>query len=197
MFSWLRFIGVAAGSASMRIIAGSLRGRRLKTPAWDGLRPTSDKLRETLFNILAPRIAGARVLDGYAGTGAAGIEALSRGAASVTFVERDRRAQALIAENLALCGIAEGYAIIRAEMARAITRLRAAGSAFDIALLDPPYDRPGGAELAAVADLLAPGGVVVFEHPRRRASPEQTGPLRRSREVVSGDSALAFYERSA
>src|SRR5260370_16880319 len=73
----------------MRVIAGSLKGRRLHAPSWPGLRPTSDKLRETIFNILAPRIPGANVLDGYAGTGALGIEALSRGAAAVTFVERD------------------------------------------------------------------------------------------------------------
>src|SRR2546426_11011462 len=97
----------------MRVIAGSLKGRRLKAPTWEGLRPTSDKLRETLFNILAPRVGGARVLDGYAGTGACGIEALSRGAAHVTFVERDRRACALIAENLAHCGIADGYVMMR------------------------------------------------------------------------------------
>ena len=101
----------------MRGIAGSLKGRRLEgAHLGDGLRPTSDKLRETLFNILAPRIAGARVLDAYAGTGAVGIEALSRGAASVTFVDSDRRAQALIEENLARCGIANGYAIIRAHL---------------------------------------------------------------------------------
>jgi 16S rRNA (guanine(966)-N(2))-methyltransferase RsmD len=92
----------------MRVIAGTLKGRRLKAPDWDGLRPTSDKLRETLFNILGTRVAGARVLDGYAGTGAIGIEALSRGAAHVTFVERDRRATALIAANLAACGVREG-----------------------------------------------------------------------------------------
>ena len=85
----------------MRVIAGSLKGHRLKTPTWDGVRPTSDKLRETLFNILAPRIAGTRVLDGYAGTGALGIEALSRGAASVTFVDRDRRACALVVAHCA------------------------------------------------------------------------------------------------
>src|SRR5215467_1589238 len=98
----------------MRVIAGALKGRRLKAPAWEGLRPTSDKLRETLFNILAPRIAGARVLDGFAGTGAIGIEAISRGAAHVTFVEQDRRAQALIAENLVHCGVQpDAYAIIR------------------------------------------------------------------------------------
>src|SRR5919199_1476259 len=123
----------------MRVIAGTLKGRRLKTPTWDGLRPTSDKLRETLFNILAPRIDGARVLDGYAGTGALGVEALSRGASHVTFVDNDRRAQALIADNLAHCG------------------------------------------------------VLVLEHARRRGSPDTAGPLVRTREVTSGDSALAFY----
>ena len=92
----------------MRIVAGTLKGRRLDAPTWTGLRPTSDRLRETLFNILAPRIAGARVLDAYAGTGALGIEAISRGASHVTFVEQERRAQALIAANLARCGRVAG-----------------------------------------------------------------------------------------
>src|SRR5215475_674744 len=135
----------------MRVIAGSLKGRRLKPPTWDGLRPTSDKLRETLFNILAPRIAGARVLDGYAGTGAIGLEALSRGAAHVTFVERDRRAQALIAENLAACGVADGYAIIRAGIDRAAADLPPAS--FDLVLLDPPYDADAASAIASVAGL--------------------------------------------
>ena len=112
----------------MRIIAGTLKNRRLTTPTWEGLRPTSDRLRETLFNILAPRMVGARVLDGYAGTGAIGIEALSRGAAAATFVEQDRRAQALIAENLAHCGVAEGYAIIPTSAQRAIAELQARGA---------------------------------------------------------------------
>src|SRR5918994_2657122 len=98
----------------MRVIAGRYKGRRLTAPTWEGVRPTSDKLRETLFNILAPRIDGARVLDGYAGTGAVGIEALSRGAAHVTFVEQDRRAQALIEANLERAAVAKDrYAIIR------------------------------------------------------------------------------------
>ena len=101
----------------MRIIAGSLKGRRLDAPDWDGLRPTSDRLRETLFNVLAPAIDGARVLDVYAGTGAVGIEALSRGAAHVTFVEQDARAARLIDTNLARCGVTERYAIIRAGFA--------------------------------------------------------------------------------
>src|SRR5512147_1594489 len=121
----------------MRIIAGSLKGRRLAAPKWEGLRPTSDKLRETLFNILAPRIEGAVVLDGYAGTGAVGIEALSRGAAHVTFVERDARAAALIDTNLKRCGVTDRYAIIRARFAG--TERTPAGGRFDLVFLDPPY----------------------------------------------------------
>src|SRR5918993_1835536 len=95
----------------MRVIAGQFKGRRLKAPTWEGVRPTSDKLRETLFNILSPRIDGARVVDGFAGTGAIGIEALSRGAAHVTFIEKDRRAAQLIQQNVSACGIERGFAI--------------------------------------------------------------------------------------
>jgi len=175
----------------MRVIAGTLKGRRLKAPTWDGLRPTSDKLRETLFNILAPRIEGARVLDGYAGTGAVGIEALSRGAAHVTFIDDDRRAQALIADNLAHCGVADGYVMIRAGVARALADLR--GASFDIMVFDPPYNQQPDAILAAAADRLAPGGVLVLEHARRDRAPESAGRLVRTRDVTSGDSALSFY----
>jgi 16S rRNA (guanine(966)-N(2))-methyltransferase RsmD len=121
----------------MRIVAGAFKGRRLKGPTWEGLRPTSDKLRETLFNILATRIAGARVLDGYAGTGAVGIEALSRGAAHVTFVERDRRAARLIGENLAVCGVQADYTI---DIGDLVAALRPKDTAFDVIWLDPPYD---------------------------------------------------------
>jgi 16S rRNA (guanine966-N2)-methyltransferase len=183
----------------MRVIAGALKGRRLKAPTWDGLRPTSDKLRETLFNILAPRIGGARFLDGYAGTGAVGIEALSRGAKAVTFVESDRRAETLIAENLAHCGVEEGYAIIRATVARAIDQLDAAAfgpyERFDIVWLDPPYDEAPDAVMEAAGVLLiAPGGLLVLEHARRRPAPETAGRLARVRQVTSGDSSLSFYE---
>jgi 16S rRNA (guanine(966)-N(2))-methyltransferase RsmD len=176
----------------MRVIAGSLKGRRLKPPNWEGLRPTSDKLRETLFNILAPRLGGARVLDGYAGTGALGIEAISRGAEMVTFAESDRRAQALIADNLAHCGVTNGYAIIRATVAQAIDDFGAAS--LDIILLDPPYDDlQVDTVIATAGDLLAPGGVLVLEHARRRRTPETAGPLVRVRQVTSGDSTLSFY----
>ncbi len=142
----------------MRVIAGMHKGRALKAPTWDGLRPTSDRLRETLFNVLAPRVAGARVLDVYAGTGALGIEALSRGAAHATFVESDRRAQALIVDNLERCGISGGYAIIRASAGRAVVDVRRSASfvPFDIVLLDPPYDHPAAEALAGVDALVRP-----------------------------------------
>jgi len=177
------------------VIAGALKGRTLKAPSWDGLRPTSDRLRETLFNVIAPRIVGARVLDVYAGTGAIGIEALSRGADAVTFVEQDRRAQALIEENLQRCGISEGYAIIRASASRAAAQLRRSPSfvPFDIVLLDPPYDHPAAEALTGVDALVAPDGLVVFEHARRAPVPETVGRLALTRDLMSGDSALAFY----
>jgi 16S rRNA (guanine966-N2)-methyltransferase len=180
----------------MRVISGSLKGRRLKTPAWDGLRPTADRLRETLFNILAPRVGGARVLDGYAGTGAVGIEAHSRGASEVVFVERDARAASLIAENLANCGVASGCAIMRAD----IGRLRDSFGArrFDLILLDPPYAEPDlEAVVARAGAWLAADGLLVLEHARRRAAPLAAGGLTRTRLVPSGDSALSFYERTA
>ncbi len=179
----------------MRIIAGALKGRRLLSPSWEGLRPTSDRLRETLFNVLAPRIAGARVLDAYAGTGAIGIEALSRGARAVTFVDSDRRAQSLIAENLSTCGVGEGYAIIRATVAGAVARLTAEPrfEPFDLILLDPPYNSSPADALSEVDRLLAPDGLVVLEHAHRIAAPDRTGRLDRIRNLRSGDSALAFY----
>ncbi len=176
----------------MRVIAGAFKGRRLKTPAWDGLRPTSDKLRETLFNILAPRIEGARVFDGFAGTGAVGIEALSRGAAHVTFVDSDRRATALIEQNLALCGVERDYAIAKGRVQAVLAQLPD-GERFDVIVLDPPYDAPVVSEaLAAAAQRLARGGVLVLERATRR-NPDAPPSLIRTRDVKSGDSTLTFY----
>jgi 16S rRNA (guanine(966)-N(2))-methyltransferase RsmD len=174
----------------VRVIAGRFKGRRLNTPTWEGLRPTSDRLRETLFNILAPRVEGARVLDGYAGTGALGIEALSRGAAHVTFAEHDRRAAALIAENLAACGVEEGYTIERVDVVSVLRR--SAGAGFDLILLDPPYDLATVREaLEAGALALATGGLLVLERATRR-EPAVPPLLARVRDVKSGDSTLTF-----
>ena len=175
----------------MRIIAGTLKGRRIDAPDWPGLRPTSDRLRETLFNVLAPRIEGARFLDAYAGTGAVGIEALSRGAAHVTFVEQDRRAQELIQSNLSRCGVENRYAIIRAGFTGAAKRL---GDGFDVLFLDPPY---GAAELAQALDTAAPlvtnGALLIIEHARRDAAAAQMTGLELTRDLVQGDSVLSFY----
>jgi 16S rRNA (guanine966-N2)-methyltransferase len=187
-----RTVRARGGRGSLRVIAGRLKGRRLKAPAWEGLRPTSDKLRETLFNILAPRLARARVLDGYAGTGAVGIEALSRGAAHVTFVERDRRAVALIRENLAGCGIEADYTIQAGDFVALIAR-RGQPGGFDLVLLDPPYDAPDvrGA-LDAAGRVLAPDGTIVLEHATRREI-DVPPALREVRRVTSGDSTLTFF----
>ena len=182
----------------MRIIAGTLKGRRLAAPAWTGLRPTSDKLRETVFNVIAPRIEGARFLDGYAGTGAVGLEALSRGAAHVTFVERDARACRLIAENAARCGLADGYTIVRDRVAPLGKRVSRALGPFDIIFLDPPYaDADDDVEAAVAAALawLAPSGLLILEHAARDPVGEIDG-ARVTRDLRSGDSALAFIERA-
>jgi 16S rRNA (guanine(966)-N(2))-methyltransferase RsmD len=179
----------------MRVIAGRLKGRRLKAPSWHGLRPTSDKLRETLFNIVAARIDGARVLDGFAGTGAVGIESISRGAAHVTFVEQDRRAVELIEENLTACGVVGGYTIRRGDVAAVLPEL--GSHAFELILLDPPYDiMTMTAVLDASARALASGGLVVLEHATRR-DPQPVVSLEPVRRVQSGDSTLTFFSARA
>ena len=177
----------------MRVIGGSFKGRRLKTPVWEGVRPTSDKLRGTLFNIVQPRIDGARVLDGFAGTGAMGIEALSRGAAHVTFIERDRRAVALIRANLAVCGVEQGYTIECGDVA-SVLRRSPQDRQFDLVLLDPPYDADPGTVLStleAAADVMHADSLLILERARRRDA-DVPAPLLRVRDVVSGDSALTF-----
>jgi 16S rRNA (guanine(966)-N(2))-methyltransferase RsmD len=177
----------------MRVISGIYKGRRLQAPSWTGLRPTSDRLKETLFNILGGSVDGARVLDGYAGSGALGLEALSRGARWVTFVDTDERALELVRWNLAHCGVDGGYAMIRGGFIVAVPRLPA-GQQFDLVLLDPPY--AGGdldEVLTAAGRCLTPGGVVVLEHARRREVPARAGTLARTRHVTAGDSALSFY----
>jgi 16S rRNA (guanine966-N2)-methyltransferase len=180
----------------MRVIAGALKGRRLETPDWEGLRPTSDKLRETLFNVLASRVGGARLLDGFAGTGAVGIEALSRGAAHVTFVESDGRAIGLIERNLEHCGLRDRYAIIRARFAEAAVRVSA--GVFDLVFLDPPYRAEDmAAVLDAAAPLVAPGGLVILEHARREVAPSVAAAITKTRDIFSGDSALTVYRAAA
>lgn len=176
----------------MRIIAGTHKGRTLKSPTGDGLRPTSDRLRETLFNILAPRIRGARVLDAYAGTGAVALEALSRGATVAVCLERERRAAALLEANRARLGEESRCMILRDDARRALA-VPVAGGPFDIVFLDPPYDLEELAEVtSAAATQRAAGGVLVLEHASRRTPPQVDG-VAPSRCVRAGDSTLSFY----
>ena len=178
----------------MRIIAGRLKGRRIASPSWEGLRPTSDRLRETLFDVLAPRVEGARVLDAFAGTGALGFEALSRGAAHVVFVESDRRATTAIARTAGAWGVAADYTIHVGDAVDWLRRL-AHGPRFDLILLDPPYSLPQLRDaLDAAARCLSGQGVLVLERATRR-EPEEVAALERVRDLRAGDSTLTFYRR--
>jgi len=177
----------------MRIVAGRLKGRTLKGPAGAGVRPTSDGLRETLFNVLDDQVEGARVLDGCAGTGAVGLEAISRGATHATFVEKDRAALAVIHQNIGAFGVDAECEVIPADIVTFGQRGPSVGP-FDFVFLDPPYDEPAiDAMLTNVARWVSAGGVLVLEHSKRRASPEQAGGLVRYRILKAGDSALSFY----
>jgi 16S rRNA (guanine966-N2)-methyltransferase len=176
----------------MRIIAGEFRARRLKSIPGAATRPTPDRLRETLFDILAPRIEGAAFLDAYAGTGAVGIEALSRGAAHATFLERHRRALEAIRQNLASLNLEARATVVPGPALLAIPRYPA-----DIVFLDPPYDLER--EYAAVLGLLSetPPPLTVVQHSVRFALADVHGVLRRTRIVKQGDNALSFYVATA
>jgi 16S rRNA (guanine966-N2)-methyltransferase len=176
----------------VRIIAGRLKGRRIASPSWEGLRPTSDRLRETLFNVLARDVEQARVLDAFAGTGALGFEALSRGAAHVVFVESDRRAADAIARTAQAWGVEQGYTIHVGDAVEWLRRL-AHGPRFDLILLDPPYSQPQLRDaLDAAAGCLSGEGVLVLERATRR-EPDDVESLVRVRDLRAGDSTLTFY----
>lgn len=173
----------------MRIVAGLLKGRRLQGPATDDVRPTSDRLRETLFNVLGPGVQGSRVLDAYAGTAAVGLEAISRGAAQVTFFEKDPKAWKVAEANIAHCGVGDRCRLIRADFLRS-----SGGANCDLVFLDPPYDDDDlNAALRVAGRHAAPGGVIVLEHRRSRETPVELDGLIRTRVLTSGDSALSFY----
>ncbi|HMT07385.1 MAG TPA: 16S rRNA (guanine(966)-N(2))-methyltransferase RsmD [Pyrinomonadaceae bacterium] len=182
----------------MRIIAGEFRGRVLKSPPDSKTRPTSDRLRETLFNIIAPNIGeDTRFLDLCAGTGAIGIEALSRGAAFVTFVDRSKRSCALIEENLDKLAIADERTEILGIEAETFSG-REHSNSWDIAYYDPPYDADYSLvmhEFGANKTLLADDGLLVVEHHTKKSLPDLTGSIRRWRIVKQGESSLSFYER--
>jgi len=182
-----------------RVIAGSARGIRLRAPG-AGTRPFADRVKQTLFAILEPELDGARVLDLFAGSGAGGIEALSRGAASAIFVEKDQGAAAVIDTNLRAAGLAGPDAtVIRWDVVRWLAEANA-GAAFDLVLVDPPYAETDVlirtlTALGAADAPLAPGARVVAKHFWRDRPPDRIGLLASERDRRFGETALTFYRR--
>jgi 16S rRNA (guanine966-N2)-methyltransferase len=187
----------------MRVIAGKFRSRVLQSPRGLATRPTSDRLRETLFNVLAPRIEGARFADLYAGSGAVGIEALSRGAEFCWFAEKAPPAVVAIRANLSALKLQGGYALEDRSVARLLQSLLKNSRTADIVFLDPPYeaveDYTATLNFLAQNDttLLAEGAVVIAEHDRKRPLAESYGNLIRTRVLEQGDAALSFYSISS
>jgi 16S rRNA (guanine966-N2)-methyltransferase len=187
----------------MRIVAGKFRSRHLKGPRGDALRPTSDRLRETLFDILQTAVGNSFFVDAFAGTGAVGLEALSRGARRVVFIEKRRAAIELIRANLAALGVdsgagaESGIELLPLDAARGIELLAARGAPADFIFLDPPYALSGEyqriLELLDRTPLVAPHTRVIIERARKLALPERLDRLGRVRVVEQGDAALDFY----
>lgn len=187
----------------MRVIAGQYRSRPLRSLRGMDIRPTSDRLRETLFNVLCAgdpaALAETTWLDLYAGTGAVGIEALSRGAGSVYFVESSKPAAELIAENLRSLGISVGFQIVKGEVGKALRQWEAAGVVTDFVFLDPPYrlreEYARTLEALTGSKLLRESSLVIAEHEKRFDPGEEFGELRRYRKLEQGDAGLSFYRR--
>jgi 16S rRNA (guanine(966)-N(2))-methyltransferase RsmD len=191
----------------MRIIAGTFRSRTLVAPPGLSTRPTSDRLRETLFNVLAPLIQGAAFLDLYAGSGAVGLEALSRGAARVAFVERAPSALKVLNDNLARLGVANEVRVYARSVSAFLKSVAEPISkpanpkpeCYELVFLDPPYDETQeyattlGLLGGAVQGILAPNAVVIAEHRRKQQLDEQYGNLKRTRELEQSDAAISFY----
>ncbi len=175
----------------IRVASGSLRGRKLEVP--DGVRPTEQKVREALFAIWRERIAEAALLDLFAGTGAVGIEAVSRGALTVTLVESDRRVLAALKRNAAVLP-AGSFRLLAMPVERALATLESAAAGFELVFADPPYSwAPDAGFFASCAALLRPGGALAVEHSARRALPLEAGALVRTDLRRYGESSLAFF----
>jgi len=181
----------------MRIISGIHRGLRLTTLKGGKLRPTSEQLRETLFDVLGPQVEDAAFLDAYAGSGAVGLEALSRGAREVVFIEHHRPAVQLIRRNLATLKIEAGYRLMTCAVLTGFERLAEEGARFDFVFLDPPFDeiREYHHALRQLGrmDLVLPASLVIAEHSRYVTLEEEYGNLHRTRLLRHGDAQLGFY----
>jgi 16S rRNA (guanine966-N2)-methyltransferase len=180
----------------MRIIAGSHKGRRLLSPATNDVRPTSGRVKEALFSILRDRIGGSTMLDLFSGTGAIGIEALSRGAARVTFVESHPISLRLLQANLTQCRFSENTEIYPGEARAFLQHAARHGLAFDVIFADPPYRDDSTNTLLPLlgqSAMILPHTVVILEHPTKHQIPPQVGPLNRVRQYRYGDSSLSLF----
>ncbi len=182
----------------MRIAGGEFCGRILRTPKGEDTRPTSGMVRESLFNILAPRLADAEVLDLFAGCGSVGLEALSRGAASATFVEKARPAFDSLRGNIATLAVEDKTVVLPIPVETALGQLCRQDARFDLIFLDPPFaDLPAyHAVLGQVAPLLSAEGIVIAQHYRRVKLLDDFPPLQRFRLRDVGDNCLSFYRIS-
>ena len=185
----------------MRVIAGKFRSRTLKGPGPLRLRPTSDRLRETLFDVLGPSLEDSLFVDLYAGTGAVGIEAISRGARETIFVESSAKAARLIRENLKALDILSGAELIEAPALRGLERMAARRLLADFIFLDPPYEKSDDygevLEFLDASHLIAPHGIVIVEHYWRTAMPPRLERLECTRQLEQGDALLSFYRLAA
>jgi 16S rRNA (guanine(966)-N(2))-methyltransferase RsmD len=183
----------------LRVIAGKYRSRKLVAPPGNATRPTSDRLRETLFNVISARVPGSIWLDLFAGSGAIGIEAISRGAHTVYFVESSKRAARTIRDNLASLEIAGGFEVIERETPVALRMLDAQAVTCDFCFLDPPYRQLGDYEqtlgFLSQSRLLGPESMVIAEHDKHFDPGEAFGSLLRQRVLRQGDAVLSFYRR--
>ncbi|HKS82598.1 MAG TPA: 16S rRNA (guanine(966)-N(2))-methyltransferase RsmD [Candidatus Acidoferrales bacterium] len=185
----------------MRVIAGKFRSRRLAGPGSLRIRPTSDRLRETLFNVLGPSVADSLFVDLFAGTGAVGIEAISRGAREVVFVESNAKAVGLIRRNLESLQIGSGVELIEAKTERGMEKIAVHRRVADFVFLDPPYEAAdeytNALDYLDSSHILAPYGIVIVEHSRKMSLPLRFTRLERSRLLEQGDASLSFYRLAA
>ena len=180
----------------MRVISGTARGRRLKELQGMETRPTTDRVKEALFNIVQFELPGRQVLDLFAGTGQLGIEALSRGAARCTFVDQRRDAAALVRENLAHCGLADRARLVQGDARAFLTGCR---EKFDLVFLDPPYGAgmlEKALEAIAKIDIMTENGIIVCESAAESALPELAAPYAKGRDYRYGKIKITLYHRA-
>ena len=182
----------------MRIIAGTMKGRKLRAPSGLDLRPTSDKVKEALFNILSDQIEGATFLDLYAGTGSIGIDALSRGAPSVVFVENNKHHLQYLKENLASCSLEERAEVFATMASAFLTRAKKSNRSFDLIFIDPPYESKEVEKILPMleeGDMITDHGMVVIEHFYKKTLPEKAGNLFFLKKYKYGETILSFYAK--